>query len=341
MNSRWPWSSWKFLLLQGILTVRVSAQDSSCKMPLCYFDAQRTGQCQVSKEYATALVGLQGGVWSEILTSKLSCETNQSSCASTAKCQLDGRGLCTLRPSWLASKLFLPAQQGGAGFGNRCGFFGQLLAARAGCSSSSDQASCQAALTSSSLKCAWNATGNLCDVDTSSVAPSLTEDAGSLLPRVDLQRRQCSLSHGADCNGPSLRTLLAIAGEDCPLSWILSGHDDCSQAVDALTCNKSVVRSDGLPGCVWRRTSGGGCEGNPVALEFDLVALLGLERAGLQAALRAAYQQCSSLSQALCSTSFCAPPVVDLSATAAGHRSDVSKLAFTVMAAWFSLSAGI
>lgn len=277
----------------------------------------------MGKAYAASVIErLQGGVWGEIVFAESVCEgLTPQTCSSQPRCQLRSQGSCRVAFMWLAEKLTTPRWLGGAGLGvERCGLLGQLLAGKALCGNSSSSSECSARNSSSAGQvCAWDMSRNVCDVPEAWALALLRQDYREQLQFIALRRQRCSSLSQELCIGscrwqPSplanatvpgrctlrrLETLLAVVDEDCPLRPLIELGGSCSEYSNATACT-SNLRKDELQTCFWTNKT---CEANPVALEFDLLLLLGLTNPNLKQTLLAAQRQCSKKSADKCSVS--------------------------------------
>lgn len=333
----------------------VSAQDP-CR-PLCSFDAARTGQCQVSRQYEAKLLStLQVGPWADIAAQLASCEAaSASSCASQPNCELDSSGLCTASRAWSAQQLTAPSSTGGLGFGSeRCGLLGLLVASDVECnarSQSACEADASARVAQGGIACGWNATTSSCTIRVPASGPLLLKDLWNELARVQLRRSRCAQSSGGVCSGSCrsgssavhcsldpMESLMPVLGEDCPVVVAMLSHSFCNQLQNSTICS-TLLRSDGLQKCQWRSGSSAvaaRCEAHPAGLELDLLQSLGLDSKGVLPQLQAAQKTCASFgtNSTTCSQP-CAPPVVVLSS---GASSNTAGLTLSLLSAylWWS-----
>lgn len=291
-------------------------------MPLCKFDLNRTDECHVSKEYAAALIAhYDTGPWGQVVAQNAKCEVvAQHSCLDLEKCEIDGTGLCVAQRSWIVQKLVLAESDGGMGMNSdRCGIFGRLLVDGASCLPQLNQISCLAATGGSSgIPCAWDELRGICNAAREGILFVLRRDYRDELARVSLRRDLCTSREGtfASCTGDCrlvngtctlrpLDALLAVTGEDCPLSVLLRQNAGCWRQADEVSC-LSRTRADGMKECDWRL---GLCEAHPMALEFDLLLTLGLGQPDILTPMRASQTQCAEFSNAVSCVAACAPPI--------------------------------
>jgi len=273
---------------------------SQCSVKLCAVD-NRTSTCSVSRLFANQLIGIfNDGVVGQIARLNAECQAN---CSETG-CETDPTtGLCGVNRTFVARRLAAPVELGGAGFGERCGLFGQLMSAAVVCQEASTEEECSGIATAKNaeIPCAWDRIREICDVTKEGVSFLLRRDFRDELVRVALRRQQCAAkSLDTVCTGEcrwvnqachlnQQDALLAVAGEDCPLRTLMSLHEGCTTVLTADMCNDQL-RRDGLPECFWRQ---GQCEAHPTSLEFDLMQLLGVGQQGALAQYREAYNRCS------------------------------------------------
>mmetsp|Transcript_52270 Transcript_52270/g.132047 ORF Transcript_52270/g.132047 Transcript_52270/m.132047 type:complete len:360 (+) Transcript_52270:83-1162(+) len=312
-------------------------------VPLCSFDASRTNQCHVSREYLTALVeAYDDGPWVDILASHANCEANLDNCTNMVECEIDAAGICAANRAWVASQLAAP-EPDGAGLADRCGIFGRMLADGAVCLQEADPAACANVTAEGEgfLGCAWDPVREACDVSKSSILPVLRHDYQDELARVSLRRERCATAltstmcsgdcywDGQQCMLSPMDSLLAIAGEDCPLRTMLRQSEGCRSTVSESTCNLRV-RADGMQECVWRSDV---CEAHPMSLEFDLLMILDLGYPSLLDSLRAAQTQCLELAFAEECALPCAPAIGVPSSAFTPRRSSAVNALIGVVAA--------
>jgi len=284
-----------------------SGQPRESCVPLCSYDDLRTASCTVSREHVLDLVSLvDRGVWAEILRADGAC---QASCGSG--CETDQlTGLCNVDRGWLTRRLALPVDEGGAGFGDRCGLFGRLLIEGMHCGNeTTDQERCaERAAATSGVSCAWDDARKVCDVSKEGVLFLLRRDFRDELVRAGLRRQRCEAvpSEGL-CSGDcawagglcTIRdrdALLAVSGEDCPLETILRSHEGCAVEANASVCLERR-RTDGNAECIWRQ---GRCEAHPMSLELDLLGILGLAHPYVAESFAQAQNTCTALVPSLC-----------------------------------------
>lgn len=306
-----------------MIVMRVCA--NGC-LPLCNFDAARTEECHVSREYAAALIrAYDTGPWGTIVSQHAQCEADLANCKVMADCEIDGGGRCAARRSWVVGKLVQPESEGGAGLNSdRCGIFGQMLGDGASCLPTRDSTSCANAVgASSGAPCVWDKLRGVCDASRQGLLLVLRRDYRDELARVSLRRDRCLARARPACSGDchlvngtcTLRTLdalLAVVGEDCPLSTLLRQNANCWDAEDLVSC-EAKVRPDGIPECDWRNNQ---CEAHPIALEFDLLLTVGLGQPGILTPMREAQARCvRNMGPTSCGV-LCAPAVGPPSAAA-------------------------
>jgi len=275
----------------------------TCK-PLCYFDAQYTQRCLVSRWYSAALLERLHGesVWGEIAAQSYACESLSSSqCDNATACSVFGNTCSTAR-GWMARKLASPIWQGGASLGaQKCGLLGQLMAEEAKCMDLEEDA---CATYNGSAECTWDIVRNACGMPPSAVLALLRQDYGDELARLALRRERCmsfseSLCKGScwwdavtgRCNLRPDEALMALIDEDCPLRTVLSSNSVCDELITEATC-LATKRTDGFEECIWSGT----CVANPGAVELDLLRQLGLLTSQVQDLMTASIQTCSELS---------------------------------------------
>jgi len=341
MRRRAPGRSWLAFAaaLAGTLS-RTVAQEESC-IPYCDFDALRTGRCHVSRAYAVGLISFfdVDGAWAGISSHLAECEAQGvAQCTVLDNCEVDENGYCTASRAWAAEKLAALPTHGGAGLDSqRCGLLGRLLSSGAECRKRGDKATCEnITATSSQERCAWDSVLDTCDAAPAALPELLGSSYRPELARVSLRRAHCaaqssSLTCTGDCQWQqtaagawacslrSLDALLAVIGEDCPLRPLLRQHASCDGATSMEACAELPLRSDGLMQCSWQ---GGRCVANSIALEFDLVQMVGLGRPDILVQLRNAQSTCAPLNQIECN--HCAPPIGPLQTGGAAAQRPVS-----------------
>jgi len=310
--------------LAGALLAAICAADTDGEtcMPLCSVDASRTFQCHVSRPYMTALIeAYDDGPWAELVALQTNCEANLDNCTNMQECEVDTTGVtdvCAANRVWVARRL-VASDPDGAGLADRCGIFGRMLADGVACLQEADPAACPnvTAPTAGLGGCAWDPVQEVCDVSKSALLLALRRDYRDELARVSLRRERCASAltstmcsgdcfwDGQRCALKPMDSLLAVAGEDCPLRTLIRQGEGCQNSTDESGC-KGRLRPDGLPECNWRS---GFCEAHPMSLEFDLLMMLDLGYAGVLDALRAAETQCSELVNAAECAGPCAPEV--------------------------------
>lgn len=223
---------------------------------------------------------------------------------------------------------------------DRCGIFGRLLVDGASCLPNSNKATCLDAVGARSrVNCSWDELRGVCDASREDLLFVLRRDYRDELARVSLRRERCSAREGtlASCSGDcqlvngtcTLRTLdalLAVTGEDCPISTLMRQNANCWSLAGEASCT-ARARSDGLKDCDWRRDQ---CEAHPIALEFDLLLVLGLGQPEISTPMRAAQARCLQATSENCN-SLCAPAVV--AESAAVQRKPWRALALLLAAA--------
>mmetsp|Transcript_74431 Transcript_74431/g.241684 ORF Transcript_74431/g.241684 Transcript_74431/m.241684 type:complete len:351 (-) Transcript_74431:35-1087(-) len=318
------WSARITLLAGALLTASVVDSEEVPCTPLCGFDAARTGRCHISKAYATALVEFfDDGPWSAIMKHHMSCESNiNGPCDQVAHCEVDGAGMCAASRSWVVAQLARPGTEGGANLTDRCGLFGRLLADGAVCLQETNSTLCSNVSTpkwGGPGACAWDDIRQVCDVSSRVVMPTLRQYYSEDLVLANFLRQNCSRAStsdlcSADChwdgNSCSLRPvdfLLAVSGDDCPLSLVFQQNAGCHTENTSNTCS-TRKRADGLQECLWRQNQ---CEAHPVALEFDLLMFVGLGDPLILEPARAAEAQCSELPDIHSCLQPCAPAIMN------------------------------
>lgn len=305
----------------GCVALAVIKLVSSQCVPLCKFDSDRTEECHVSREYAAEVIKFyDDGIWGKLVAQHAECEARTMDCGGMWTCEIDGTGTCAARRSWVVENLAKAEAEGGAGLNSdRCGIFGRLLVDGASCLPNADKTSCSNAVgASSGIPCAWDTLRGVCEASRKDILFILRRDYRDELARVSLRRERCRVrestiaSCAGDCqlvNGTcTLRTvdaLLAVAGEDCPVSTLLRQNAGCWNLEDEESCT-ARKRSDSLKECDWRR---GQCEAHPVALEFDLLLMLGLGQSEILEPIEAAQTKCSQFWYAEACDAECAPLV--------------------------------
>lgn len=272
--------------------------DDAC-IPLCYYDAERTAECHVSRQYAGALITAYAqGPWGSIVTTHVGCEANLTACPYNPDCEIDGAGRCAAKRSWVVEKLAAGESQDGAALNSdRCGIFGRMLARGAECLLRKDQAECE---TADTVPCAWDDLRGVCDASRQELLFILRRDYRDELARVSLRRERCLALGRRACTGDcflvngtctlrKLDAILAVMGEDCPLTTLLRQNAGCWSLRDQPSCT-SRTRPDGMRVCDWRREQ---CEAHPMALEFDLLLVLGLGQPAILSHMQAAQSKCS------------------------------------------------
>jgi len=303
-----------------VLALVRHASSDECQ-PLCKFDADRTQECHVSREYAAALIKYYDrGPWGQLVSQQAACEAVLTSCKGTPYCEIDGTGTCSAKRSWVVERLAAPEADGGAGLNSdRCGIFGRLLVDGASCLPHLDKSTCRSSVAPSGANCVWDELRGICNAARDDVLFVLRRDYRDELARVSLRRERCLAANEslASCTGDcqiingtcTLRTLdalLAVSGEDCPFSTVLRQNAGCWSMDNEATCT-AKMRADGIHECDWRRSQ---CEAHPVALEFDLLLVLGLGKSEILEPMRVAQRRCTAFgsASAACDAS-CAPPV--------------------------------
>lgn len=321
----------------AMLAATGTVADTGCQK-LCQFDEARTHSCHVSREYVAALVGaFDNGPWAKIMSQQALCEAHVGNCLSVSDCEFDDAGICAATRSWIARILASPVADGGAGLNaDSCGLFGQLLATGAGCLARANKTACTAGPWTTSSRCAWDPLRNVCDASRQDLLLILRRDYPEDLARVNLRRQRCAAQTRQTCIGDcrlvngtcvlrALNALLAITGEDCPLSSLFTSHAGCGVETDQSACT-SRTRSDGRTECAWRR---GQCEAHPMALEFDLIGLLGLSQPAILGPMSAAEAQCSAMAREVCNAT-CAPRVRSSAAVRRTRRTTAIVLSAVV-----------
>jgi len=330
-----------------------AAEEETC-MPLCEFDADRTGSCQVSRRYAAGLMeSFEAPPWNWIAAKLIECEElDAAGCANVPSCELDQWGRCSAARSWAIPMLAASSEEGGAGLGpDRCGALGHMLNASAECLVLADQATCEAA------SCVWDVSAASCGSSRESTLLVLRRDYKEQLARVGLRRMRCAaFGSPAACVGDcewspaegrcllrAIDALLSVVGSDCPLNMLLRRHAECG---DVSTSDQTLCelgeRSDGLPECAWRD---GRCEAHPTALEFDLALYFGVQHPQVIPAIRTAQYRCRSflLAEDCTAADLCAPGINNQTGGAARPRALAATLWATPAIAWATaqLHAGL
>lgn len=311
----------------------VWAVDGEGCRPLCFFDAWQTGTCLPSREYAAELVAkYQQGVWGEVASHLSYCEgLGHVNCTTGEHCEVDeGYGHCTASRAWATTKMSAPSSEGGLDFGsNRCGLLGQLLVGSTNCMPL-NQSDCENGTASTiGEQCAWDEIRGRCDVPRNAIMRHLRQHYRSELTRVSLRRERCAAQRSSSaCSGECewqgdtilpqrrleeavlsgrklddmpvaghcmLRTvdaILSVVGEDCPLRTIIHRHSDCRTSTSAEACQLRG-RDSGMPECVWFNATMG-CKAYPMALEFEIMELVGINNADIHSRLRAVLDVCAS-----------------------------------------------
>lgn len=281
----------------------------------------------MSRAYASEVLEVfhnNTGPWARIAAKQVACEASGCSGAVPDNCEVDGAGTCSASRAWVVGNLAASEDQGGAGLiSDRCGIFGRMMADGAGCLPQRSQAECESTLgPASGARCAWDELRGVCDASREDLLFVLRRDYKDELARVSLRRERCASKLPSACDGDchmvnghctlrAVDALLAVAGEDCPFAELLRQNAGCSDLSNNVTC-KSRKRLDGLSQCHWRRDQ---CEANPIALEFDLLLVLGLGEWAVMNRMRQAQAQCALTSSTACAT-LCALPVTVPSAAA-------------------------
>jgi len=284
-----------------------SGDDGADCQRLCDFDTARTNQCHVGRLYTQRLVSaFDAGAWGSIFAQSLACSDDCA--APECEQELDGKS-CTASRSWVARRLAMPEDLGGGGLSDRCGLLGQMLSAGAVCLNETDDLACD-----SMPGCLWDESRGVCDASHEKLLSTASTTQRQELLRVAVRRQQCgSIPSESDCHGDCMwqgdqcrlnpfDALLTVVGEGCPLHVVLQQNMGCRTENQTL-CTHSNDR------CVWRDGFfGGQCEAHPLALERDLLGILGLDYPSLVQQWSAAQVSCSSLSSEDCS-SMCAPEI--------------------------------
>mmetsp|Transcript_81212 Transcript_81212/g.134161 ORF Transcript_81212/g.134161 Transcript_81212/m.134161 type:complete len:541 (-) Transcript_81212:54-1676(-) len=338
---------WAFEAVQG------------CK-PLCRFDAA-SNSCHVSRTHtAEVYKSVPGSAWSTIAEKTKVCEAagreGAAACRGASDCELDGYGRCSPSRTWAVSNLAdLPSNAESRLGPSRCAAFGNYLRVSSTCSKHTDPTTCEGGL-GNSTDCRWDVRRGACDISSNTFLALLRQGFRDELARVTLRREICNSRGEAECTGPQCRwippeelaqgrlltahvappkpvgkcvlpssdALLAISGEDCPLSSLIRRQLSCREAESETACSS---------GCQWLGTR---CEALPLSLEMDVLPMLGMS--SVRGKVAAAERLCAQHESAEHCHAQCTPE--PSSATAAlGQLSLPRKLLLAAVFIWTATAA--